>query len=215
MKKFHAALALLALLVAAAPVAAQKRIQVTPFYGYVYPQGELPAAFALDKTGGNSVDIFDGEFESRTAFYGGTIALELFKHVNLEGTVMTGTDKLVATRLPETDVKILAYSGGISLDLPRMWRIEPFLLGGVGVKSYDFDIPETKAEKDLEFNFGAGVNFELFNRLALNVQARDMMSEFSSSLDGIENEKQNDLLFAAGLTFTFGGKGTHVAAVQH
>lgn len=215
MKKTIAAIAMLALLVVAAPVAAQNRIQVTPFYGYTYPQGELPARFALNLTNGGSVDISDAELESRTAVYGGTVALRLFKSLNAEATYLTGTDKMVAARMPETDVKITAYSAGVSLDLPKLWRIEPYVMGGVGVKSYDFDIEGTNPEKDREFNFGAGVNLELLRRVALNVQAKNLMSEFNSSLFEVENEKQNDILIAAGLTFTFGKLEKHIASLVH
>jgi hypothetical protein len=142
------------------------------------------------------------------------VAVKLFKSFSIEGTLLSGTDKLKAERLPETDVKILAYSAGLAFDLPRYRRFEPFLIGGVGVKSYDFDFEDTKTEKDIEYNFGGGVNVEIQKRLALNLQVRDLVSEFSSSMFGVDNEKQNDILIAAGLTFTFGHSHPGVVAAN-
>lgn len=195
--------AALATLLVALPASAQQRVQITPFYGYMYPQGELPAQFALDRTDGGAIDLFNGRFEEKTALYGATVAVNVWKFLALEATVAKGTDKFVADRMEETDVQVMAYSAGVGIELPKQWRFEPYLLAGIGVKKYDFDIPNTKAENDREFNFGAGVNFEITEHFALNLQARDFVSDFSSSLDGVSNEKQNDLFFAAGITFSF------------
>ena len=197
------------------PATAQKRVQITPFYGYMFPQGELPERFAIDRPNGGSLDISGGEFESKTAMYGATLTVGLWKWLAVEGTFVSGTDELVAARREPTDVKIMAYSAGVGVELPKQWRIEPYLLAGVGIKSYDFDIPDTKAEKDIEYNFGAGINLGIVKNLALNVQARDFVSDFSSSLFGIENQRQNDLFIAAGFTLTFDLKGEHAAALKH
>lgn len=197
--------------VAVMPAAAQT-VQVTPFYGYMFPQGELPQRFALDRKSGGSLDLADGEFETKTAMYGATVAVNVWKFVAVEGTFVSGMDKFVTEEHEETDVQIMAYSAGLGVELPRYWRFEPYVLGGIGVKSYDFDIPDTKAERDLEFNFGAGVNFEVLKNVALNVQARDFVSTFASSLYGIENERQNDLFVAAGITLRFNSKpGVHAS----
>jgi hypothetical protein len=197
------------------PASAQKRVQITPFYGYLFPQGELPAHFALDRASGGSLDLFDGEFESKTAMYGATVALDVWKFLAIEGTFVSGTDKFKATRREENDVKIMAYSAGVGVELPRQWRIEPYLLAGIGVKSYDFDIPDTKAEKDVEYNFGAGINLEIIENVAFNVQVRDFVSEFSSSIYDVGNKMQNDVLLAAGLTLRFNLQRQHAAASRH
>lgn len=197
------------------PATAQKRVQITPFYGYMFPQGELPERFALDRPTGGSLDIADGEFESKTPMYGATLTIGLWKWLAVEGTFVSGTDELIAARREPADVKIMAYSAGVGVELPRQGRVEPYLLAGIGIKSYDFDIPDTKVEKDIEYNFGAGINLEIVKNLAFNLQARDFVSEFSSSLFGIRNEWQNDLFVAAGLTLTFDLKGQHAAAVKH
>jgi hypothetical protein len=198
------AVAAFATLLVALPGSAQQRVQITPFYGFMYPQGELPAQFVLDRSDGSrALDLFNGKFEEKTALYGATVAFNVWKFLALEATVAKGTDKFVADRMEETDVQVLAYSAGVGIELPKQWRFEPYLLAGIGVKSYDFDIPNTKAENDREFNFGAGVNLEITEHFALNLQARDFVSDFSSKLDGVSNEKQNDLFFAAGITFSF------------
>ena len=197
------------------PATAQKRVQITPFYGYMFPQGELPERFAIDRPTGGSLDIVAGEFESKTAMYGATVTVGLWKWLAVEGTFVSGTDELVAARRDPTDVKIMAYSAGVGVELPKQWRIEPYLLAGIGIKSYDFDIPDTKAEKDIEYNFGAGINLDIVRNFALNLQARDFVSDFSSSLFGVENQRQNDLFIAAGFTLTFDLKGEHAAALKH
>jgi opacity protein-like surface antigen len=207
------AVAALMMLVATAPAIAQSRVQVTPFYGYLYPQGELPERFAIDRANG-SLDISEGEFEDRTPMYGATVAVGVWKWLAIEGTFLTGTDKLAAARREPVDVQVMAYSAGVGIELPRYGRVEPFLLGGIGVKSYDFDIDDTQAEKDLEYNIGAGVNIEVLPNFALNVQARDFMSTFSSSLFDVADEKQNDLFIAAGFTLRFNLKPDSHAVVK-
>jgi hypothetical protein len=197
------------------PASAQKRVQITPFYGYLFPQGDLPAQFALDRASGGALDLFDGEFESKTAMYGATVAVDVWKFLAIEGTFLSGTDKFQAARREENDVKIMAYSAGVGVELPRQWRVEPYLLAGIGVKSYDFDIPDTKAEKDIEYNFGAGINLEIVENVAFNVQVRDFVSEFSSSIYGVGNKMQNDVLLAAGLTLRFNLQREHATASRH
>ncbi|HEY0306389.1 MAG TPA: outer membrane beta-barrel protein [Longimicrobiales bacterium] len=211
----HIAAAACVTLLVMLPASAQERVQITPFYGYMFPQGDLPRQFALDRAGGGSLDLFDGEFESKTPLYGATVAFGVWKWLSVEGTFVSGTDKFQAARRAENDVKILAYSGGLSVELPKQWRVEPYLLAGVGVKSYDFDIPDTKAEKDIEYNFGGGINLEIVKNLALNLQARDFVSEFSSSIYGVNNEWQNDLFIAAGLTLRFDLKREQATALTH
>jgi hypothetical protein len=198
----HAGMAMATLLLAVMTASAQS-IHVTPFYGYMYPQGELPERFALHGTNGDSRDISGGEFESRTALYGATVAVAVWKWLAVEATLVSGQDKIIGERLPQTDVQLLAYSAGLELQLPSYNRFGPYLLAGVGVKSYDFDLPAVKAVKDREFNVGAGVNVTLLQNVALNLQARDFISEFSASLDGVENELQHDIFVAAGLTLRF------------
>jgi opacity protein-like surface antigen len=212
-RRFAVAAAML--LLAALPATAQKRVQVTPFYGYMFPQGQLPERFALDRPGGGSLDLNEGEFESRTALYGATVALDVWKFLAVEATFVSGTDKFMALRREETDVQIMAYSAGIGIELPHTKYFAPYLLAGAGVKSYDFDIPDTKAEKDLEYNFGAGVNIGLLRNVAINVQARDFVSTFSSSLYDFEDEVQHDFFVAAGLTFRFDLSGGKHAVVRH
>lgn len=208
--------AALALAFTASPLLAQRHVSVSPFYGYIFPQGSLPATFALTRVDASTIDIKDGEFESRTPFYGATVGIQLFKGLSIEGTVVRGTDELTATRREPADVDILAYSGGLELALPSYGRLQPFLLAGAGVKSYDFDIADTKQVRDFEMNFGAGLNLKVVDNVAITVQARDFVSTFSSSLFDVPNEKQNDLLFAGGLTFSFGlGGHRAAAAIKH
>ena len=215
MKSAKIALAAAALLLATTPLAAQIRVHVTPFYGYVLPQGNLPESFAVTDVAGTSTDIPGGEFESKTAVYGGMLAVRLWGPLSVEGTILTGKDQLSATRRDPTDVTILAYSGGISLELPRQWRVAPFLVAGAGVKSYDFDMPGAQSKENYEYNFGAGLDLELSRNLALNLQARDMYSTFTSGLYGVKNEIQNDLFVAAGLSIKFGfGTSSGVATLM-
>lgn len=215
MKRINIAVVALALMTFATPLAAQIKAHVTPFYGYVLPQGDLPATFALTKNDATSMDIQDGKFESRTAVYGATVGVTVFKGLGVEGTILTGTDELTATRMSPVDTKILAYSGGLSYELPKYWRAQPFVIAGAGVKSYDFDIPDTKTRKNYEYNVGAGVNVEVVKNIAFTVQARDLYSSFSSSLYGVPNETQNDIFVAAGLTVNFGvGAKGGVAAIK-
>jgi hypothetical protein len=96
---------------------------------------------------------------------------------------------------------VWAYSGDVVVRLPLSagdgptWF--PYLVGGLGGKTYDFELNDT--ETDFAGNFGGGIEYR-FNRVGLQAEVRDIISSFERF--GID-ETQHDVVWTAGITMSF------------
>lgn len=97
---------------------------------------------------------------------------------------------------------IFAYGGDLVLRLPRSVGNDrdswfPYLVGGVGGKSYNF--AESGSGTDLAGTVGAGIEYR-FRRWGIQTEVRDLISRFDRL--GIEGT-QNDIVWTTGLTVSF------------
>lgn len=97
---------------------------------------------------------------------------------------------------------IWAYSGDLVLRLPRAMGTGrdtwfPYLVGGLGAKTYDFD--ELDSETNFAGSFGAGVEYR-FARWGIQAEVRDVVSRF----DQFDVDRtQHDVVWTAGATLSF------------
>lgn len=98
---------------------------------------------------------------------------------------------------------VWAYSGDVVLRLPlevgngQTWF--PYVVGGLGAKTYDFEREDMDTETDFAGNFGGGLEYRI-NRVGLQAEVRDIVSSFERfDID----ETQHDVVWTAGLTVSF------------
>jgi hypothetical protein len=107
----------------------------------------------------------------------------------------------------EAGAKLLAVTGDVVLrPLPRLIVVQPYLVGGAGVKRYDFELSELEADAqglfpedqtDFTLHGGAGVDISL-GPLALRAEVSDYVSWFELD-EGGERKMQNDIFATLGL----------------
>lgn len=110
------------------------------------------------------------------------------------------------------DVDVYTYAVS-ALVFHRMARFAPYVAGGIGGKSYDWERPGAGNEHDIALQFGGGVEYEVTPSLALRLDVRDHISQFGAELEGGEKVILHDLLLRAGLTFSRRAGETTVAAL--
>lgn len=144
------------------------------------------------------------EFEN-SGTVGGTLTLWLHPLLGVRGNVLyarTNVSLGGPASLAGEDPNVWAYSGDLLLRHPKpigtghgMWF--PYLVGGLGGKTYDFD--QQRRETDLAGNYGAGVEFRN-GRWGVQAEVRDIVSNFDRL--GVD-KTQHDVVWTAGLTWTF------------
>lgn len=89
--------------------------------------------------------------------------------------------------------------------LPRLLVIQPYALGGAGLKRYSFDFDEgvsTLADDQSKVTGHVGVGAQLsLAILDLNVEISDYLSGVDLGQDGEQGQTQHDLFFTLGLVF--------------
>lgn len=109
----------------------------------------------------------------------------------------------------ELETTVLALTGDLVFrPLPRLVVVQPYLLGGAGIKVYDFDSKDVTDqdlssvfeddENDFALHLGAGVDIKLFRNTFLLVEVSDYISRFKFQDSG-DDEIQNDIFGMAGL----------------
>lgn len=78
--------------------------------------------------------------------------------------------------------------------------VSPYLLGGLGAKTYDFDVAET--ETDFQRNIGAGLEYRLPHQRqwGLVLEVRDFISTFEV---GPVDNTQHDIVWTGGIRLNF------------
>jgi hypothetical protein len=169
--------------------AGSDRVTINAYGGGFSPTAELSA---------------EGGFR-RSATAGGALTLWAHPNVGLRANVLYARTNLPAAApepLPGEDPNVWAYSADLVLRLPRAavdgrdsWF--PYLVGGVGGKTYRFDTLEQ--ESDFAGNVGAGLEYRLA-RWGLQAEVRDLVSRFDRF--GVA-KTQHDVVWTAGLTLSF------------
>lgn len=113
----------------------------------------------------------------------------------------TGTNEVASPPLAGEDPTISHYSLDLIGEPPapwlNQWGWSPYLLGGIGIKSYSFrSVDYLKRTSDFAAQLGGGVEYRL-GRVGFQVEARGVFSPFKHL--GY-SESQRDLVYTAGLT---------------
>jgi hypothetical protein len=179
-------------------------IELTPVVGGMLYLGELPQEIQLTATDGSAVRLSGQELDHSVVF-GGRAALRFADRFGVGATVLYSPTTASGSSGAETDVGVWSYGLDASYHLGTPSPlVQPFLIGGAGAKTYDFDGMD--AVHHFMWNVGAGVDVALHPRASLRLEARDYMSLFDPEIAGVDDEIQHDLVLSAGLSFRLGGR---------
>jgi hypothetical protein len=179
-------------------------VELTPVVGGMLYLGELPREFQLTATDGSAAQFSGQELDHAVAF-GGRAALRFADRFGVGATVLYSPTTATGSSGTTTDVGIWSYGFDASYHLATPSPlVQPFLIGGLGAKTYDFDGMD--ALTHFMWNVGAGLDVALHPRAALRLEARNYMSLFDPEVAGADDEVQHDLALSAGLSFRVGGR---------
>jgi hypothetical protein len=179
-------------------------IELTPVVGGTLYLGELPQEFQLTATDGSAVRLSGQELDHSVVF-GGRAAVRFADRLGVGATVLYSPTTATGSSGADTDVGLWSYGLDVSYHVATPSPlVQPFLIGGVGAKTYDFDGMD--AVNHFMWNVGAGVDVALHPRASLRLEARDYMSLFDPEIAGLDDEIQHDLALSAGLSFRLGGR---------
>jgi hypothetical protein len=178
-------------------------VEVTPLVGGMLFLTDLPREFEM--TGADGAVRMSGLELNDAAAFGGRAGLRFADRFGVGATVLYSPTTATASTGTETDVGVWSYGLDLSYHASSPSPLaRPFLVGGVGAKTYDFD--GLDARSHFMWNVGAGVDVALHPKASLRLEARDYMSLFASEIAGIDDELQHDLALSAGLSFRLGGR---------
>jgi len=102
---------------------------------------------------------------------------------------------LVATN---ASAQISGNSAREKLNAGRSAWWYPYVVGGLGGKTYDFD--RLDAKTDFAGNFGGGIEFRFNRNWGIQAEARDFVSSFDRL--GIDST-QHDIVYTGGISLSF------------
>lgn len=147
----------------------------------------------------------ESEFDD-SGTVGGAATVWLHRYVGLRANLLyakTDAPAGVPAPLGGESPNVWAYSGDVVLRLPltvgsgSTWF--PYVVGGAGAKTYDFEEEEMETETDFAGNFGGGIEYRI-KRVGLQAEVRDIVSSFERfDIDEI----QHDVVWTAGITLSF------------
>jgi len=150
------------------------------------------------------------EFEN-TGTLGGNVTFWATHNLGVRANVLWSPPDIRSDRvgingppLVGEDPNVWHYSGDVVLRLPLPATANisffPYLLGGLGAKTYDFETLGT--ETDFAGNFGAGLEFRFgeTGRWGINTEIRDFVSNFDRA--GFDRTL-HDVVWTGGLTLNF------------
>jgi hypothetical protein len=179
-------------------------VELTPIVGGMLYLGKLPQAFQVTATDGSAVQLSGQELDHAVVF-GGRAALRFADRFGVGATVLYSPTTATGSSGTATDVGIWSYGLDASYRLATPSPlVRPFLIGGLGAKTYDFDGMD--AVTHFMWNVGAGVDVALHPLASLRLEARDYLSLFDPEVTGVDDEIQHYLALSAGLSFRVGGR---------
>lgn len=182
------------------PVSAQTRM--TRYTGWEHGSFSLYAGGLSPST-----HIGRGGFDP-SATVGATLGfwVNQYAGVRVNGLfARTRADAPVSTDLGIDNPNVWMYDGDIVLRVPMSveagW-LTPYILGGLGGKTYDFRTPGMGSQTYFTGNFGGGLEYMLpgMSRWGLNLEVRDFVSKFTM---GDFDNTQHDVVWTGGIRFTY------------
>lgn len=149
-------------------------------------------------------DLGGSQFDAAGTL-GGSVGVWLHRYVGVRASIVwaqTDVSGPESADLMGVDPNVWAYSGDLVLRLPIVagsgWLV-PYIVGGLGAKTYDFK--GVDSETEFVGSFGGGVEYRFpSSRWGINLEARDFVSSFESF--GID-ETQHDVVWTGGITLSF------------
>jgi outer membrane protein OmpA-like peptidoglycan-associated protein/opacity protein-like surface antigen len=172
---------------------------------------------------------WDGETNLQDRFlYGGRVGIGFGKVIGIEGTWGQSktethpgfggqpyTYPFTISPVPnQQDIKFTHMALDLQLNLAPSSAINPYLFGGWS--SHKFAPQDTVANKSTRngFNVGAGLKMAFSPRVALRLEARDMIYKWSAvqKANGASTKTQSSFAYTSGIQFTLGGTSKCVDA---
>lgn len=213
-----AAVAIVALVAAAAPLSAQRGLRVidessddvvqfTPYVGY------LTFGNFFSRRTGSSLSSDDA------AVVGAQLGLKLAPNVSFYGNVgyarsNTQVDVPLAQTGAAANTNVWLYDGGLQFAVPTgpfgRGSVKPFFQIGAGAMHYDFDdgspsVPSTSAT-NFAWNAGVGIDARISRSIGLRFMAKDYIGRFNLqdiSGEDIQAPVTQNWALSAGLRFGF------------
>ncbi|HET9253499.1 MAG TPA: OmpA family protein [Candidatus Eisenbacteria bacterium] len=152
------------------------------------------------------------------ALFGGRLGLMFGKRFGIEGsygrsnaeTLEDGGGRPYVTTSPSPvqDMTFSHWAGDLVFNILPDSKINPYLQGGYS--SHKFDPEDSTANESTAdgFNVAAGLKIHFSPKVALRLEARDMIYSWSDEEQdlGASDESQHSLAFTGGLQFSIGGK---------
>lgn len=151
------------------------------------------------------------------ALYGGRLALMFGSRLGLEGSYGRsnaetlenegGAPYTMGITSPSQDLKFTHWAGDLVFNILPDSKINPYLQGGFS--SHEFEPEDSTGLQSTRdgFNVAAGLKIHFNPRVALRLEARDMVYSWSDDEQalGASDQSQNSLAFTGGLQFSLGG----------
>lgn len=155
----------------------------------------------------------DGTEFDDTGALGANATVWAHRNLGIRGNVLWFQPDVIGTsqaQLLNQNPDVIHYSGDVVLRMPMAARENlswyPYILGGVGGKSYDFEPldEESPLERETDFAGNVGVGLEVrfgeTGRWGIHTEVRDFISEFDRAQ---LNETLHDVIWTGGLSFNF------------
>lgn len=186
----------------ASPMGGDGVISVELYGGNFMPTGKL-----------NGRGIGSPEFSSSAAI-GGAVGYWPTERVGVRANLLRAQTPVSGSKptfkLHAKEPTVWLYSGDVLFRFPVHRSFNPYALGGLGFKTYDFDFPESdfggfiESERDSDFtlSFGGGLEYRFGSsgRWGVNVELKNYFSSFGL---GAAEGTQNDVVGTGGLSVRF------------
>jgi len=151
--------------------------------------------------------VGSGQFDA-SATVGATLGFWVSRHagIRLNGLfARTNADGPMRNTLGISDPNVWMFDGDIVLRAPLSFEggwITPYVLGGLGGKTYNFRNVSRNNQTFFTGNYGAGLEYRLpgMSRFGLTLEVRDFVSKFTL---GEYDNTQHDVVWTGGIRFTY------------
>lgn len=168
-------------------------------------------------------NAWDGETNLQDKFlYGGRVGIGFGKVIGIEGTwgrnkseteVGQGAQAYSYPSVtPQQHSKFTHLAADLVLNLVPNAPVDPYLLGGYSQVKFAPEDSVANVSKRKGFNVAAGLKLHFSPRVALRLEARDMIYKWDDTqkANGASTKTQSSFAYTAGLMFTLGGTSTFV-----
>jgi len=190
--------------VSAAPMA---KAEVGGFHLNITPYG----GFATWDEGVNVQDKF---------LYGARLGLGFGRYIGVEGTWGQTNSKThdfaggqsyvtdFAPLAPAQDIKATHMAADLVLNLVPNAPVDPYIQGGWSQVKFAPDDSSSNETTNSGFNVAAGLKLHFSPRVALRLEARDVMVSFDddAKANGAPDKTQSNFFYTGGLQFSIGGE---------